>query len=208
MITHIFFDFFGVIVPAWMDSEIGIWAKKFGVSYDKMKEIIYPYWDTINQWKISTKTFWKNIAQDLWIKIDEDPNKLFSDTIKWVNVFPEILQLVRQLKRNGYKCVVLSDVFEPDKEYVAKHGWYDDFDDLILSCEVGLSKFEDVYKHTHKIFDFALDKHGIDGNQAIFIDDREHNCKAANSAGIKTILAENPQAIIDWINNILTLELN
>jgi len=45
--------------------------------------------------------------------------ELFVNTIKnKVFLYPEMIDLIRNLRQNNYKCIVLSDVYRPDEEFV------------------------------------------------------------------------------------------
>jgi len=63
------------------------------------------------------------------------------------------------------------------------------FDDVLISCAIGLSKHDDKIHGTNKIFTYALQKYAITPQEAIFVDDVEANCAVAQQLGIKTIVA-------------------
>jgi len=75
--------------------------------------------------------------------------------------------------------VILSDENMPEGDKIRKIGRYDDFEDVVLSHEIGLSKYDDVVNGTSKIFRYVLKKYGLKPSEAIFIDDREANCISA-----------------------------
>jgi len=61
-----------------------------------------------------------------------------------------------------------------------------DKDNIIISGEIGLIKPDP------KIYDYFLEKYGLDPQQCIFFDDQEVNVKAAQKAGIHGVLCKGP----------------
>jgi len=74
---------------------------------------------------------------------------------------------------------------------------------LILSCEVGLSKLRDAHNNSAEIFEYALKKYNCTPDEVIFVDDMPQNCASANRAGIQTVLATSPEAIVTGVKKLL-----
>ncbi|MEU8305340.1 HAD family phosphatase [Actinomadura sp. NPDC048955] len=64
------------------------------------------------------------------------------------------------------------------------------FDAVVISCEVGMRKPDE------RIFRHALDLLGLDAAECVFIDDIEHNIRAAQALGIRGILHTGPDTTI------------
>ena len=64
------------------------------------------------------------------------------------------------------------------------------FDAIVISCEVGMRKPDE------RIFRHALDLLGLAAAECVFIDDIEHNVRAAQALGIRGILHTAPDATI------------
>ncbi|MGI5419674.1 HAD family hydrolase [Actinomadura luteofluorescens] len=64
------------------------------------------------------------------------------------------------------------------------------FDAVVISCEVGMRKPDE------RIFRHALDLLGLDAAECVFIDDIEHNIRAAQALGIQGILHTDPDTTI------------
>lgn len=205
MIKQIIFDFFGVIADVGVIHERDVRSKHLKVDKEILSPIVEKYWDAINRWVMTIEDFWNNIHDDLNVEINDDPYELFYETMKDVFVYNEVLDLIQELKENGYSCTLLSDVFAPDAEFVKGKGRYDPFDDLILSCDIGLSKLHDVKNGTQEIFEYALEKYSLDPHEAIFIDDTPENCEAANRAGIDTVIATSPKDVVIWVKKLLNM---
>ncbi len=102
------------------------------------------------------------------------------DDISWVD--QEMVDLIRDLKKD-YKTGLLSN---SATEYLGKiidlHDLESLFDVLIVSAEVGLVKPDP------RIFEYALDKLSVTGQEALFIDDNPSNVEAASNLDIKGVV--------------------
>lgn len=205
MIKHIIFDFFGVMVSEPAHKEREIWSKTLGVDEKILNPILNKYREACNQGRMSSYQFRESIHEDLGIDIFYDADTMFLKTLKEVRPYPKMFDLIPKLKEAWYSCTLLSDVFLTDKIYVAKQWRYDAFDDIILSCDIGLSKSQDYLDNTQKIFEYALAKYKQNAEECIFIDDREPNCEAAERAGIQTIQATSPEVTIQKLKDILDI---
>jgi epoxide hydrolase-like predicted phosphatase len=94
----------------------------------------------------------------------------------------EVLKVVRELRKGGYKVALLTNCTAEALEYIKNHQIDGDFDDMILSYQVGITK-PDL-----RIYKLALEKLGVGAGEAIFIDDKAENNDAAENIGIKSIL--------------------
>lgn len=206
MISTIFFDFFGVIVDIHKIDEIGDRAKVYWMTKEEISPYIKPHLRKFNRWEINTHEFRKYLSTDLNKPIPQYEEELFVNTIKnKVFLYPEMINLIKTLRKKWIKCIVLSDVYEPDEEFVKKQWRYNYFDDKILSSEVWLSKLDDMENHTSKIFEYALKKYNLESSEVLFVDDMIENCQSAQRIWIETIQAHNPQQVIDEISNYLKL---
>ena len=155
MISTIFFDFFGVIVDIHGIDELADRAKVYGMTKEEITPYIKPHLRKFNRWEINTHEFRKYLSLDLNKPIPKYEEELFVNTIKnKVFLYPEMIDLIRNLRQNNYKCIVLSDVYRPDEEFVKQQWRYDCFDDKILSAEVWLSKCSAIVPDTPCRVDF------------------------------------------------------
>lgn len=93
----------------------------------------------------------------------------------------ELVAFIRQLK-NRYQTAIVSnyaDNLRPELTY--KFGIADAFDEIIISCEEGVTKPDP------EIFLRALDRLGRAPAEAVFIDDFLHNVQAAQAVGMAAI---------------------
>lgn len=106
----------------------------------------------------------------------------------------EVIALVRSLKDKDVKLAALSNTIEEHAMYLATMGMYDEFDELIFSYKV------EVRKPDPKIFQIAIEKIGIEYNEAIFVDDLQENVDIAITLGMHGILFTTAEALEKEVN--------
>ncbi|KRB80919.1 hydrolase [Sphingomonas sp. Root710] len=103
----------------------------------------------------------------------------FSDTV--TGLLPGMVEIVRALHARGvplYAITNFSHEFWPPFR-AREAAIFDLFADIVVSGE------EKLMKPDPAIYALALDRFGLEGPEAIFIDDREDNVRAAEAIGIR-----------------------
>lgn len=112
-----------------------------------------------------------------------------------------ILPSLKLIKDNGIRCVVGSNTFGPHVDVVERlpERPFSYFDRLYFSHEMRLTK------PTVKFFSYILEREGISGEEAFFVDDRSANLIAAGSLGIRTFLyrVDRSDELYDEIRRII-----
>jgi 2-haloacid dehalogenase len=100
------------------------------------------------------------------------------------------VDILKRLKRAGYPVYGLSnwsaETFPHMRE---RHDFFDLFDDMVISGEVGHVKPEP------EIFQILLEKIGKPARECVFIDDSPSNIQQAQKLGFATILFQSPQQL-------------
>ena len=116
------------------------------------------------------------------------------------SVHQENVDLALNLKQKGYPIYLLSnfpgDQFE---KYRLQNSFLDEFDDRIISGDVGLAK-PDI-----KIYQLAIKKFNLNPEESLFIDDKIENTKGAEQVGIKTIQLQKPEDLDKEIRKFIDL---
>ncbi|HEX7456227.1 MAG TPA: HAD family phosphatase, partial [Candidatus Nanoarchaeia archaeon] len=190
MIKAVIFDVGGVLHTNEMKfvhqdiiSTLGITKSTFECKYN---ELIQPF----SKGEISEKQFW-----DLFLKAT-NTNKSLPDVSLFVREFEkryqvnhDVINLVKSLKRGGFKLAILSNTIKPHVEVNKKMGIYENFPTRVLSNEVGLTKPDS------RIFTLILDRLKTKPQEAVFIDDKEEFVRAAEDFGLKGILFKNTKRL-------------
>ncbi|MEW6610516.1 MAG: HAD family phosphatase [Patescibacteria group bacterium] len=181
MIKAIMFDAGGVIIE--QGDQLDEFAKIFKPK-DKQE-----FWKKINHFagllckgEISESEYWKRLAESEGVNPDIIPQKLwtkgYEETTK---VNKDVIDLIKRLHKT-YKMILISNTIKPHVDINKKRGLFENFDDVLNSNEIHLSK------DTPEIFQLALNRNQLNAEECIFIDDIQKFVDIANSLGIKGIL--------------------
>ena len=178
--STVFFDWSGVIADDSGDEFIEHLFRKVGATDGQTREIIKTYFVDFLSDRLSEIEFWDKLKIKYNLNITELTSKEFN---KWrgLIVNRNIIEFANELKVNGLQVAVLTNIIKPVYNIIQLAGYYDLFDDVIASCEVGLVKPQ------KEIYTLALQRLGTTAQQSIFIDDNQFNVKTANEMGLKTI---------------------
>lgn len=124
----------------------------------------------------------------------ESLRQIYYHWYEYADVFTKMQDYARELKNQGYKLFVLSNTAASYYD-LAKKGYLpidEILDGKVLSYEVEMVK-PDV-----AIYQYLLDKYGLEAQNCVFLDDIKGNIEAAQSLGMQGIqvLSEN-QALAD-----------
>jgi len=106
---------------------------------------------------------------------------------KMINVIDGTVDIAKELKSKGIKLYMLSNISIESVPWLKSEPFFPLFDGAILSGEI------DVAKPDPRIFQYLFDKYNVRPEDAVFIDDRLENTKAAEEAGLSSILFTNPE---------------
>ena len=131
--------------------------------------------------KLSEEEFWRRAIE----KLGMDPKLVPELKEIWHSSYEPIegmRELVRELRKK-YRVIAFSGNVRERFEYLdRKYGLRGDFDDFVLSFEVGFHKDE------REFYEALLGRIGCEPEECVFIDDKREFLEIAGSFGIKTIL--------------------
>jgi 2-haloacid dehalogenase len=110
------------------------------------------------------------------------------------------VDILKRLKQAGYPVYGLSNWSAETFPYMReRHDFFDLFDDMVISGEVGHVKPEP------EIFQILLDKIGRPAEECLFIDDSLTNIGQAQKLGFATILFQSPQQLESSLRDLQIL---
>lgn len=185
----VFFDWGGVIARDPGDGFLGDLLVSIGATEEQKNEILDTYKISFMKGEISEQEYWKALQKRYGLAIHDSISEEFK---KWkgLEANETVLELVRDIRAKKIKAAILSNVIEPTYSVIKEAGYYDLFDDVIASCKVGYAKPE------KEIYQIALRRLGVRGDEAIFIDDKQKCLDPAAELGFTTMLAENQDQLI------------
>ena len=171
------------------DDFLGQLLKNIGATDEQVVTIFDTYMKRFMRGQITEREYWQEIKSNFGLSI---PDTISDEFMKWngLTANQSILSLISELRQNGLRVAILSNVIEPTYNVLKKAGYYDLFDETIASCKVGFAKPEP------EIYQISLDKLGTTADKSLFIDDKQRNLDPASQMGFSVILAENPEQII------------
>ena len=183
-IKAVIFDYGLVLVRSPKTEEFGRMAQIFNVGF----KLFYQLWessrDLYDHGDISAEEYWLRLAAKTKTSIDPAQIEFLRkvEVEIWSHPYPEMLDWVRRLQTSGIKTGVLSNMPLDLAAHVRTNGhWIETFDFKTFSAEVRMIKPDPaIYEHT-------LQGLGVSATEALFLDDREPNIRAARMLGIHAI---------------------
>ena len=183
-IEAVIFDYGEVLSFPPRIEEIASMAGIFGIE----PKLFPPLWEknraAYDRGDLTPEVYWAKLGEDAKVKITSQQltelNKLDADM--WGRENPGMVEWLQQIAAAGIKTALLSNMHPEMIRYVrSKFDWVRCFTPAIFSAEVRMVKPDPaIYHHT-------LQGLGVAAENAMFIDDREANIKAAHALGIHAI---------------------
>jgi epoxide hydrolase-like predicted phosphatase len=188
MIKAVLFDFGGVLSEAGAAGSIRrIFEDVYGMDMEAMhiEDISQKMWEG----KITDDAFLAEIKRR-WPDTPDITADEFRTHMEMFTRSEPVYALAGQLRAAGIKTAILSNVFGIGLAPIQQGGFYEGFDPVILSCQVGIAKPEPG------IYDLAVRELGLQPNEIIFIDDQQGFLDPAIQKGFHTVLARSPGQIV------------
>ena len=178
----------GKLIPSGVHESI---AKKLNISMDQYMDAIDTNYALAIEGKISPDKIMKIFSNNLNISEDKLKKIYIWSYRKHFKQNKQLFKQAFNLKKRGYKIAVLSDQWILSKEALMPKEYYKKFDEVIISCDVGLRKPNPL------IYKLAIKKLNLKPSEILFIDNQVWNTKPANKLGIKTILFKNNRQLFE-----------
>lgn len=188
-IKAIVFDFGGVFAKTDKQQVAEYVAKQLNISENEAKDVLLQAKEKTENDSMESD-FWQNYSKTKEKKLPNDwLNQLNTARFQALKETPGMVDLVKELKKQGYQTALLSNVRKSSAQIKRKLGLYDLFHPTILSYESGYKK-PDV-----KAYKLMLDKLNLPPQEVLFIDNRQVNIDAAKALGMDAILFENAEQL-------------
>ncbi|TSC86392.1 MAG: HAD-superfamily hydrolase, subfamily IA, variant 3 [Microgenomates group bacterium Gr01-1014_16] len=191
MFKAVVFDFGGVVRGIGHTGSRQMIAELYGLPLDQIGASIQKLAYQMSVGKITEAEFWTLLSESVGKPKPGEWKKLWHErTTKDFKINIPIVELVKNLKSQKIQCFVLSNTIPPHVEFNRAQGWYEMFDKVYLSVDIGLRK-PDI-----KAYEYVLKDQDLKGEECIYIDDLEENLVPARELGMKTILAVDPDQVV------------
>ena len=199
MINTIIFDIGMVLVDfCWQDMLKNLGFE--GETFEKIADATMrnPLWQDFDRGTWSTKELIRRFVANA-PEYKTEIETVFQNMDKIVTLYDYSMDWIRQLKSDGYKVYILSNI--PELVHL------DNLDDkLRFLKEVDgavLSYQEQLLKPERRIYEVLCERYGIVPEQAVFFDDKLENVEAAREFGLNAICFKGYEQGIDELNKLL-----
>lgn len=163
----------------------------------------------LNPWmrgKVTTDEVLDAISQGTGILRDILERELLESCRNMQFAFKELPEMITALKGRGIQCVIATDNMDTFRKYTISNMKLDDlFDNFLISCELGMLKFDiDRKNETLPFFDHYLAQIGLRYHDSILLDDHIDDGYYA-SKGFRIFQVRNSQELRDCIERLLVL---
>src|SRR5215467_1021193 len=138
--------------------------------------------------KLNGQTYWRQFATDTSIELTatEIERLIENDVLMWCTINEPMLQWAKSLAEAGLRIGILSNMGEDTLAYMRQEfSWLGDFDHHTWSCELGIAKPDPA------IYTYTCEKLGVAPSEALFLDDKAENIRAAEAVGLAGIQFRN-----------------
>lgn len=149
---------------------LGVDAKEFLVEY---RHYDFPIMDG----NYSIHDFYRHLEHVFGIKVPGDP---FKDLFHPVENAP-MVDLIKTLRARGSRVVCATNNCTPHWNIIQEKGRDKLFDACYVSHLIGLTKPSKAF------FNYVLSHEGVEGRDAVFLDDYEENILGAKALGINAL---------------------
>jgi len=199
-IKALIFDLEGVLLQTADEDLPTTLARQLGRPVEEVRPVFYSdINDLVDLGQGTQEDFWDHILRSLGLP-QEDRHILekFYETELYID--PRMLAAVRAY-RKCYKTGMLSNYTSDLRGRLETHWSVDGaFDEIIISCEVGLIKPDSAIYH------LMLERLGCHAEESVFVDDKQINTEAAAALGMHTVLFNSVEQGLAAIDAILSAE--
>ena len=189
MIKVVLFDFGGVLTESGKRGFIAeTVAGLYGISPESVD--IADLHGELRRGQTDTKTFFTELNRRYGNKKQVTEQMFLKKTHAAFTPSPPVYDLAERLRAHGIRTAILSNIFNMNALALRKGGWYDGFDPVVLSYDVGYAKPDP------EIYDLTLRRLGVKPQEVLFIDDQEKCLPPAIKLGMHVIRADSPAQIV------------
>jgi epoxide hydrolase-like predicted phosphatase len=194
----VIFDFGGVLVRSADFSGRQKWEQRLGLEAGELARLMFEseVADRAMVGQATEEDIWRSIAATCSLDVGLLP-ELRRDFWGGDQLDEQLVSFIRDL-RPCYKTAILSNAWPGARQFFAEAlGLGDVVDEMIISCEEGLAKPDT------RIYQIAVDRLGVEPEEAVFVDDMPVNVDHARAFGLQAILFENTQQAVAAVRSLL-----
>jgi epoxide hydrolase-like predicted phosphatase len=197
-IRAIIWDLGGVILRTEDQAPRSQLAKQMGMTYEDLDRLVFESQSSklATVGKIDEASHWENVFKVLDLPVEGIPS-FQASFFGGDRIDARLVDAIDSL-RPRFRTGLLSNAWSGLRQYV-ENDWHiaHAFDDIIVSAEVGLAKPDP------HIYQLAIDRLGVTGAEAVFIDDVNKNVEGARTVGLDSIQFLSPSQVQAELRKLL-----
>ena len=183
-VRAIILDYGGVISQPQNSENVNNILQSLGQEYVDFEKIYRSQRAQYDSGQISGEEYWTNVLRyyDLEPSNFEIARLIQEDVRSWTQINESMIQFITECRNNIHKLAMISNMTTDSLAFIREHfQWLELFDELILSCEIGINKPD------RQIYEACLRKLNMCPNECLFVDDSIENAKGAMELGMYAI---------------------
>lgn len=179
MTRNIIFDF-GNVLLEWNEEKIVTNFSDKKEEQEILKNVIFKSkeWIKLDEGTLDYDTAITIFEQNLPIDLKDKVKEIMNNWYKYMLMNTKIANLIKDLKKNGYKIYALSNTHIPVYKYIKNSEIGKYFDGFIISA------IEKMMKPNKEIYRRLFEKFELIPEECYFIDDNEKNIKSSRECGM------------------------
>jgi putative hydrolase of the HAD superfamily len=197
----VIFDYGNVLCQSQTASEVQDLADILDLPVPRFTEIYWQFRVPFDAGSLEPAAYWNAVARAASRELSRQQIETLIeiDSRSWSHPAPVMPQWARDLRAAGIPTALLSNMPVTVRDYIVGCAWLPDFDARVFSCEFRQCKpAPEIYEH-------CLRQLGVSPPDALFLDDREANIRAAEALGWSAVLFTDPSSVCREITRRFTL---
>lgn len=198
-IRGVILDYGDVISHPADPAVIAAMASVFHLPLERFRHLYGSFRLDYDRGTLTADEYWNRIAEAASVKLSgyQALELRRMDVLMWSRLNQSVLRWAEELRKAGLKTAILSNMHDDMVQHLQQDGaWSRNFDCLTLSSAIHLAKPDaEIFKH-------CLNSLHLAPQQALFIDDRERNVRAAEELGIRGIVAPTTKELREQLQAI------
>ena len=181
MIDTIIFDFGNVIVDYNADYIVSCFADK-DEDIELLCDAVNHNWSALDEGIIEYDEYINQTKAMLPERLYENVDRLFKDWYKCMPYIEGVAEIIKSLKQNGYKLIILSNAPDYFDDVIDYFDVVQNFDAIVISGKIKM------FKPNKDIYEYVLKKYDLTDENTLFIDDKTENVNSAKSCNINGLV--------------------
>jgi len=195
MVKNIIFDIGNVILKFNRDFLLSHFYQ--GDEYEFLKEKLFCNWEKLDEDLLSLEQYKSDVLNSLPPHLRNVASAVLDNWEYFMRYSDGIIPLIQDLKNQGYKLYVLSNM---TRHFIAreyKFPIFTYFDGIVYSAPIKM------VKPNPEIYEYLLNKYSLNPEESLFIDDIKENLAGAARFNIKTFqFKDNAKELREFISTL------